>query len=481
MDRAIFLDRDNTIIANDADLGDPEAVELLPGAADAIAALQGMNYVMVVVTNQGGVARGKFTPADVDAVHQRLADLLYQEAEATIERYYYCPFHPKGTVEAWRREHPWRKPQPGMLLQAAADLKLNLHESWMVGDHVRDIQAGKAAGVRTILLTDLSKGELPPEDRPDFVAANLLMAANIITDEPKKPSGKPIPLSLPPSIKLPDNRTRHNPQAVTAKRVEGTAALAMPPHKQPPATAAHHKPGMMSASLDDPQVLARIGMTDDPPMPEDQSGLTLDTVALETQTPPSVPTTEPQLATELPDAQALMLEMTRSGTCMSIDASQARLPHVQLMLFPEISFMTHPPQTNPSETSTEPNGDELTTNEPLQAPSTPSASSAATNPPHVHVATNNPGPSSQSKTPSFSMPYPTQNNASPAKPGCGRPAPVGMMGLAAGVLQIAVISLALLALLTVGNPTKFFQCIGGGILLQLMAGAFWMLDRNCCR
>lgn len=211
MHRAVFLDRDNTLIHNDGDLGDPEQVRLIQGAASAIASLCGLGFRVVVVTNQGGVARGKYTEADVEAVHQRIRELVQHAANgARIERFYYCPYHPEGTVEAYRREHPNRKPQPGMLLQAARDLNLDLSQSWMVGDQMRDIAAGAAAGTRTILLTGAQPAEVsprkgrkadqpaPPADdatgvKPDFVAQSLVEAVRIIAQHRKPDSGEDRP------------------------------------------------------------------------------------------------------------------------------------------------------------------------------------------------------------------------------------------------------------------------------------------------
>jgi D,D-heptose 1,7-bisphosphate phosphatase len=154
MDPAVFLDRDNTLIANDGDLGDPAKVALLPGVAEGLRRLKEAGYRLVVVTNQGGVARGHYGETDVERVHSRIAQLVDEEsgAKRIIDRFYYCPFHPDGTHPDYRREHPWRKPRPGMLLQAAADLGLDLDRGWMIGDQARDIVAGRAAGVRTILL-----------------------------------------------------------------------------------------------------------------------------------------------------------------------------------------------------------------------------------------------------------------------------------------------------------------------------------------
>ena len=135
MNAAVFLDRDNTIIRNDGDLGDPAKVELIQGAAAAVASLCGLGFRVFVVTNQGGVARGKYTEDDVNAVHQRIAELMREKANgAEIDAFYYCPYHPDGTVQAYRQEHPDRKPQPGMLLKAAEKYELDLAQCWMIGD-----------------------------------------------------------------------------------------------------------------------------------------------------------------------------------------------------------------------------------------------------------------------------------------------------------------------------------------------------------
>ena len=152
MNPVVFLDRDNTLIANDGDLGDPAGVVLLNGVPEGLARLRDAGYLLVVVTNQGSVARGVCTEEDVDSVHRTISSLVDRQAQRQnlINRFYYCPFHPEGVLEEFKREHPWRKPQPGMLLQAARDLNLDLANSWMIGDQDRDIEAGNAVGCRTI-------------------------------------------------------------------------------------------------------------------------------------------------------------------------------------------------------------------------------------------------------------------------------------------------------------------------------------------
>lgn len=165
MKRAVFLDRDDTLIANRAvtahaphpgDLFDPGLVQFLPGVAEGLRNLRGAGFLLVCVTNQGCVARGHATIEQVLATNRRLRDLLAAES-ADLDALYFCPYHPRGTVAPWNREHPWRKPAPGMFLQAADDLAIDLAQSWMIGDAPRDLDAAVAAGIpapHALLLSD---------------------------------------------------------------------------------------------------------------------------------------------------------------------------------------------------------------------------------------------------------------------------------------------------------------------------------------
>ena len=175
MNHAVFLDRDNTLIANDGDLGDPSALRLLDGVPESLARLQGQGFKLIVITNQGGVARGRYECEDVEKVHAALSVMLDKETGVSglIDGYVYCPFHPEGSVEAFRREHPWRKPQPGMLLHAASEHGLDLAACWMIGDQPRDAEAGRAAGCRTILV-----GSESPT--ADFTVLTLAEAVDLV-------------------------------------------------------------------------------------------------------------------------------------------------------------------------------------------------------------------------------------------------------------------------------------------------------------
>jgi D-glycero-D-manno-heptose 1,7-bisphosphate phosphatase len=175
---AIFVDRDNTLIDDPGYLCDPEEVRLQPGAAQAVANLRAAGYPVVVVTNQSGIARGLLTEAQLAEIHQRMQDLLHAQGTG-VDAIYYCPYldGPEAVVEEYHRESDLRKPAPGMLLRAASDLHLAPASSWMVGDSERDMQAGKSAGCRTILLVPEGlRSEIPA----DFVATDLAAASEIV-------------------------------------------------------------------------------------------------------------------------------------------------------------------------------------------------------------------------------------------------------------------------------------------------------------
>ena len=183
---AVFFDRDNTLIANDGYLGDPNGVVLVEGAADAIARAREMGYAVVVFSNQSGVARGMFAEEAVHAVNHRMDEMLLDEnAHAVIDRHEFCPFHPEATVERYREDSELRKPKPGMILQAERQLALDLTRSWVVGDAARDMDAGKTAGCRTILVKHPTLPSSPAAmsigtTTPDYEVSSLREAVEVI-------------------------------------------------------------------------------------------------------------------------------------------------------------------------------------------------------------------------------------------------------------------------------------------------------------
>jgi D-glycero-D-manno-heptose 1,7-bisphosphate phosphatase len=183
-EKAIFLDRDDTIIEDSGYISSPEQVKLIPAAAASLVELRKMGYKLIVVTNQSGLARGIFNEQTLTKIHEKLK-LLLAEHNAYLDRIYYCPYHPEGVIEKFRKDSDWRKPKPGMLLAASKEMKLDLENSWMVGNDYRDIGAGKAAGCKTILVKSYVKPvtKQASDPTPDFEAINLREAVNIIKRE----------------------------------------------------------------------------------------------------------------------------------------------------------------------------------------------------------------------------------------------------------------------------------------------------------
>jgi D-glycero-D-manno-heptose 1,7-bisphosphate phosphatase len=148
---AAFFDRDGVLNVDHGYVHKIEDIDWMPGAAEAIAAANAAGLVVVVATNQAGVARGFYTEDDVQALHEWMAAELAAKG-ARIDAFYHCPFHAEAVIEAYRHEnHPDRKPNPGMLLRAMADLGLSPEASFMIGDNTWDVVAAEAAGARGYL------------------------------------------------------------------------------------------------------------------------------------------------------------------------------------------------------------------------------------------------------------------------------------------------------------------------------------------
>jgi D-glycero-D-manno-heptose 1,7-bisphosphate phosphatase len=179
---AVFLDRDGTLLDELGFLARPADLRLLPGAAAGVRALNQAGLAVVLVTNQSGIARGLFSEADLAAIHARLAQEL-ERAGAHLDALYHCPHHPEQGQPPLRRACSCRKPEPGLLLLAARELGLDLARSWIVGDSVRDLEAGRRAGIPGRVLVLTGKGQatlagLAPEQRAQtLVVADLPEAA----------------------------------------------------------------------------------------------------------------------------------------------------------------------------------------------------------------------------------------------------------------------------------------------------------------
>lgn len=192
---AVFLDRDDTLCRNAdlpdhawgtatrGDLLDPTHVHAMPGVAHALERLRKAGFAIVVVTNQGGIARAHGTLADVEACHDTLRAQLpltppdkapHPIAHTLIDACYAAPHHPSGTNTRFADDHPWRKPGPGMILAAARELGLDLDHSWMVGDKQRDLDAAIAAGIAPACALRVG----PDAPHPDLpAAADAILAA----------------------------------------------------------------------------------------------------------------------------------------------------------------------------------------------------------------------------------------------------------------------------------------------------------------
>jgi histidinol-phosphate phosphatase family protein len=182
--KAIFLDKDGTLVDNLPYNVDPNRITLSPHAGEGLRLLQQLGYTLLVVSNQSGVARGHFDERALDAVWQRLHQLLRDEG-VTLTECYYCPHHPDGSVNPYARTCDCRKPGPGLLLRAAARHNIDLSASWMVGDILHDVEAGQRAGCRTILIDNGNETEwqLSPLRTPDALVTDLGEAASLIESE----------------------------------------------------------------------------------------------------------------------------------------------------------------------------------------------------------------------------------------------------------------------------------------------------------
>lgn len=231
--KAIFLDRDGTLIEDPGYLNHPEQVKLLEGVAEALIELRAMGYMLIVVTNQSAVARGIVSEKVLGEIHNRLRQLL-TERGAYLDQIYYCPYHPDGVVPKYRKESDWRKPNPGMLLAASDEMDIDLSQSWKIGDSSSDIEAGLRAGCKTILVTRLSRYKTtlgkPDEAKPDYKSVNMKEAVNIIKQYHRSSNG--VKARTQP-VTEPEHQSSTEPELQPATETETQLATELEPQPVP--------------------------------------------------------------------------------------------------------------------------------------------------------------------------------------------------------------------------------------------------------
>jgi D,D-heptose 1,7-bisphosphate phosphatase len=185
--QAVFLDKDGTLIKDVPYNVDPELIGLTPGAVEGLQGLSAAGYELIVITNQSGVARGYFPESALVAVEERVRQLL-AGVGVPLAGFYYCPHHPDGVVQEFATNCYCRKPEPGLLLRAADNHGIDLSQSWFIGDILNDVEAGRRAGCKTVLIDNGNETEwqLSFGRSPHYIVADLAEAALVIKSDRKR-------------------------------------------------------------------------------------------------------------------------------------------------------------------------------------------------------------------------------------------------------------------------------------------------------
>lgn len=188
MRKAVFIDRDGTLIKDVPYNADPALISFEYHAAEMLRVLKQKDFLLIIISNQSGIARGFFSEHDVHAMHKEIQKMLLQY-DVRIDAFYYCPHLKDGEIKEYAFDCDCRKPKPGLIYRAAHDFNINLKKSWMIGDILNDAEAGNAAGCKTILITNGNETEwiLNDERLPTFTAGSLKEATEIILKHELEP------------------------------------------------------------------------------------------------------------------------------------------------------------------------------------------------------------------------------------------------------------------------------------------------------
>lgn len=181
MNKALFIDKDGTLLKDVSYNADPSLIQFNDGAVEALQALRGLGYKNIVVTNQPGVALGYFPEEKIEGIRIRIEELM-RENDIDFNGLYYCPHHPQGIVDGYNIVCTCRKPLPGMILRAAQEQDIDLEASWIIGDILDDVEAGRSVGCKGALLDNGNETEWILNDtrKPDVIVKNWMELVSII-------------------------------------------------------------------------------------------------------------------------------------------------------------------------------------------------------------------------------------------------------------------------------------------------------------
>ncbi len=182
--RAIFLDKDGTVVVNVPYNVNPDLIELMPGVIDGLLQLQAAGFVLILISNQAGLAHGYFTEPQLMAALRRLESIL-AEPGISLQGFLYCPHHPQGSVAELNCECECRKPSPGLIERAALEHGIDLAESWFIGDILDDVEAGNRAGCKTVLVDSGTETGKPMVGVrcPHFKCSNMSEAVDFVLEK----------------------------------------------------------------------------------------------------------------------------------------------------------------------------------------------------------------------------------------------------------------------------------------------------------